>query len=162
MKKYKKVIATILSSSLLMGTTVFAGERNLENISNPYVEKAEEELQIEGINYRYEYGVEKGNKVTYITNEKTKEKDKLVYDETEGIFLLNGEKIAEIEKTEEIDRSVENENYYQNRASKYNYVGTVNNKVTWKRGVAVAAAGCCHCSSYGKYDRGRSNWKNWL
>ena len=90
------MIATILSSSLLMGTTVFAGERNLENISNPYVEKAEEELQIEGINYRY--GVEKGNKVTYITNEKTKEKDKLVYDETEGIFLLNGEKIAEIEK----------------------------------------------------------------
>ena len=140
MKKYKKMIATILSSSLLMGTTVFAGERNLENISNPYVEKAEEELQIEGINYRYEYGVEKGNKVTYITNEKTKEKDKLVYDETEGIFLLNGEKIAEIEKTEEIDRSVENGNYYQNRASKYNYVGTVNNKVTWKRGVAVAAA----------------------
>lgn len=43
MKKYKKMIATILSSSLLMGTTVFAGERNLENISNPYVEKAEEE-----------------------------------------------------------------------------------------------------------------------
>lgn len=35
---------------------------------------------------------------------------------------------------------MENENYYQNRASKYNYVGTVNNKVTWKRGVAVAAA----------------------
>ena len=68
MKKYKKVIATILSSSLLMGTTVFAGERNLENISvrtqielRKQVEKAEEELQIEGINYRYEYGVEKGN-----------------------------------------------------------------------------------------------------
>ena len=34
------MIATILSSSLLMGTTVFAGERNLENISNPYVEKS--------------------------------------------------------------------------------------------------------------------------
>lgn len=136
MRNYKKVVATTLCVSLLMGTMVFAGETDQKEMSNPYIQELNEEVQIDGTNYKYEYDMEDGNKVTFITNEDTEKTDKLLYDETKDIFYLNGEKIAEI--NEESWNGEFQENGFLKAAPAYTYLGAKSKKISWGKAVSVA------------------------
>ena len=136
MRNYKKVVAITLCVSLLMGTMVLAGETDQKEISNPYIQELNEEVQIDGTNYKYEYDMENGKRVTFITNEDTAKTDKLLYDETNGIFYLNGEKIAEI--IEESRNDEVQKNSFLKAAPAYTYLGAKSKKISWGKATTAA------------------------
>ena len=104
MKKIKKLVSLVTSWMLLIsmgGVNVFASEIS-ENEPDIYAQELVENIDIEGESYTFEYYYnENSDKSVLITDETGTEEQILTFNEETSSFYLNGEKVGDVETSDE-------------------------------------------------------------
>ena len=95
MKKFRNILATILAVILCLNiyiSPVYAADST--TLAFP-LENTSEIVEIEGINYKYDYYMENGMRTVTIINMNTNTVDKAAFDPITSTIYLNGSVFAE-------------------------------------------------------------------
>lgn len=136
----KQCIVTSLCLTMvvtLVPTKVFASEKDINNEIDMYAQNVTENVNIEGVNYTYEYYYDsEGERSVLITDTTNSVSNVLTYNEESSTFYLDDEKIGEVETVFEKDSKLD-ESSPLSRLS-WQLQGTYHNKISWIRGTRTA------------------------
>lgn len=137
MKKFYKACAVILIGSLfgslVLSNDVYAqaqSEALVENENDIYVQGKCETVNIEGINYTFEYSYKNGNRVVHISNDKDGRIDKVYYNESEKKVYYNGKAVMQLIES--------NKNISIGLYGGWTTVGTDSHYISWGEAVGTA------------------------
>lgn len=142
-KLFKTLIALTLCSILSFGLTVHAADNGLEieiqkSEKEIYGNNLEETININGINYTYNYYYDKdGNRTIRTTNNSTKHVDIIKYDKETSEILLNDEVIVSSNNISDSTTLEKNINK-TSRANRWKYIGTKKKNFSWKKNELVS------------------------
>lgn len=103
---------------------------NIEN--RMYIDNYSETVNIDGIDYTYDYFFKDGNRAINVTNTDTGHIDTIVYDESNLEILLNNSLLATVETTySTTDEYFRSNDYWQD-------LGSTSHRITWKQGTTVS------------------------
>lgn len=142
-KLFKTLIALTLCSILSFGLTVHAADNDLEieiqkSEKEIYGNNLEETININGINYTYNYYYDKdGNRTIRTTNNSTKHVDIIKYDKETSEILLNDEVIVSSNNISDSTTLEKNINK-TSRANRWKYIGTKKKNFSWKKNELVS------------------------
>lgn len=139
-KVIKQCIVTSLCCAMvvaLVPSNVFASEKGNEKETDMYSQNVTENVNIEGVNYTYEYYYDNnGQRNILITDTANSVSNTLTFNEQNSTFYLDNEKLGEVKTVLEKDSELEN-SAPQTRLN-WKLQGTYHNKITWSRGTTVA------------------------
>lgn len=131
MKNLKRVFVMFLSFGFIINImftqTTYAASNSIYDICRQNIT---ETINIDGINYTYDFYYENGNRVVKITNDMNKHIDKIIYDEELGIIYLNGVISARVSENKTQNARAMGEWETLSKDSKY---------ITWGKGISTAA-----------------------
>ena len=107
-KTMKKIVATILTAAMAMTATVpaFAENNNLPPSGDLFAQEFCETVNIEGVNYTYQYSYnEEGNETIVITNDVDDRVDIVSLDPDNSVIMLNDKVAATIDIVENTELS---------------------------------------------------------
>lgn len=152
MKKFKKIFALIftivLSVNYFLIQPVHAASLNINNAANdPYATRKSEIINIDGINYTYQYFYENGNRVIQIINNSSNEIDIVKYDKNSSTIYLNDNVFASINSV-----PLSKGQSYTTNYSGWETLSTGSHYISWAQGVSasvIAAAIAVYLGSIG-------------
>ncbi|WP_314050274.1 hypothetical protein [Peptostreptococcus stomatis] len=135
----KKIATVILSSLMLFTCTVpyFANAEENVNVDSanidPYVNNLSQNVNVDGKNYNLNFVYDENNNdnITYIEDTKSEKMDVLIQDKDNGVFYLNGEKVAEIKTDFETPKALLGSSSY------WKYINNSSTYISWKKGIAA-------------------------
>lgn len=135
MKKISGLMSMILVAVFILGITVqpaFASE-SADAEYDLYENRESESVNIDGINYRFFYYYENGNKAIDITNGSSGHVDKLIYDEANHKMYFNGEQFFTIDDTNTMSSPI------RTLSKGWESIGKSSHVITWKQSTTAAA-----------------------
>lgn len=147
MKKILKAIALGVSVSLstIIFYTPMVQAKTFETLNKEqdfYKENKTEILNINGINYKYSYSYENGNKLITITNDSNNKIEKIKEDKTGNVYLNNEKFLIQEDNNIKDNTILEDENIIKPRAYAYYQWETKsysNYYISWAKATSVAA-----------------------
>ena len=141
MKKICKTICSMILMVALFFTNsnyLFAAESIDANNIDIFADNKSEQVSIEGCDYVFTYSYnENGNKIVEILNLQENTIDEVIYDDSEGNILLNGEDVADVEEVTNRGNVYLPDSVLDSNSS-WIKLGSGSHTVTWKEGVSVA------------------------
>lgn len=132
MKKFQKVLAMMLAficAFNLCFIPTFAAEPTANDFA---LANTSEIVEIDGINYKYDFYQEAKTRVVMITNMNTQNVDRLTYNPSSSTMYLNGEVLAEITNNNAIIPSI------GTRADVWQTLSSESHRITWAEGTTAA------------------------
>lgn len=141
-----KVLACTLCATTLLTQQVYAADLNGESvisstISNSaydmYLSEAVETLNIDGINYTYQYHYKDGNRAITVTNDANNNIEEILYDTSSGTLYLNDEVLGIVEN--ESEQLEESEQYGVSAAAYYTWetLSSESHRISWLKGTTT-------------------------
>lgn len=139
-KVIKQGIITSLCLTMIVAlvpSKAFADEKGIESETDMYAQHVTENVNIEGVNYKYEYYYDsKGERNILVTNTATSESNILTYNEKTSTIYLDNEKLGEVKTVFENDPELKDISRSPRLA--WTLQGTFHNTISWGKGTTVA------------------------
>lgn len=142
----KKVLALLLTITLLVTGTIPAFAQTTVSNVDVYAEGCKETVTLGGEKYEYRYGYDThNNKMVEITNIEAGATNVLIYDEATGQMYLDGNVVAFVEKGE-----TNSFNNIQPKDVGWNYVtGPSTTRISFATGISAAAVAAIIATAVG-------------
>lgn len=131
MKKFQKLLAAILSVTLCLNAFVVPVLADSPVSSAFSFENASEFIEIDGVNYKFDYSMDSNTRIVTVTNLSTAEVDIVAYNPSESTIYLNDSVLAKITDDSSISYTSEARAGWTDISSSSHYI-------SWKQGTSVA------------------------
>lgn len=132
MKRFKKLLVAILSVALCLNAFVVHVLAD-SHVSSAFIfENAIEFVEIDGVNYKFDYSTDSKTRIVTVTNLSTKEVDIVTYNPSESTIYLNDSVLAKITNGSSISYASEARAGWTDVSSPSSYY------ISWNQGTSVA------------------------